>query len=149
MLLRAEVHTPPQLEGDIGQFLAGCVQSLLIGCAASSRLRRWLPTRASSSDELRFPYLPALQLNYLLPKREQFVDEGYQVDVQHDTLIGEQGPLPGYWVKVVGDAASYMTDRNEHFQIPELPSDAKTLAFYQQLCDSCLCYVVVLHPGEG
>src|SRR6516164_7176164 len=149
MLLRAEVHTPPQLEGDIGQFLAGCVQSLLIGCAAYLASAPVAPYKGILVGRATLSLPPGFAARLSAAQKAAVCRR--RISSRRSARHTDWGtrPLTGYWVKVVGDAASYMTDRNEHFQIPELPSDAKTLAFYQQLCDSCLCYVVVLHPGEG
>jgi hypothetical protein len=69
-------------------------------------------------------------------QQELFHDEGFQIDDEHDTLIGQQSGLAGYWVKIVGHDGWFMTDRNGNFRIPELPTDAATLAFYQQLSDT-------------
>jgi hypothetical protein len=69
-------------------------------------------------------------------QQKLFHDEGFQIDDEHDTLIGQQSGLAGYWVKIVGHNEWFMTDRNGNFRIPELPTDAAALAFYQQLSDT-------------
>jgi hypothetical protein len=71
--------------------------------------------------------------------RKQFLAEGYQIDDQQNALIGPQGGLPGYWVKIVGDVKDdnwYMTDRDGNFRVSQLPQGAKTVLFYGELSDT-------------